>query len=131
MTPLPRFIRLRDAPSYLGMDRNRFNAEVRPSLTEIPIGRQGVAFDRLDLDQWADTYKRRKGRPGANPKNAAATEAERTGRVRSPTTTVTSRSRSVEIGEFTKALEMATSKRRRGTSHTGSPSADKPPRTRR
>jgi hypothetical protein len=27
------------------MDRNRFNAEVRPLLTEIPIGRQGVAFD--------------------------------------------------------------------------------------
>ena len=28
---LPRFIRLRDAPSYLGMDKNRFNREVRPS----------------------------------------------------------------------------------------------------
>ena len=47
---LPRFIRLRDAPDYLGVDRNRFNAEIRPSLTEIPIGVQGVAFDRLDLD---------------------------------------------------------------------------------
>ncbi len=61
---LPRLIRLRDAPYYLGMDRNRFNAEVRPSLTEIPIGKQGVAFDRLDLDAWADDYKRRNGRPG-------------------------------------------------------------------
>ena len=50
----PRFIRLRDAPAYLGMDRNRFNAEVRPLLTVIPIGRQGIAFDRLDLDRWAD-----------------------------------------------------------------------------
>ncbi|WP_244887552.1 hypothetical protein [Rickettsiella grylli] len=27
----PRLIRLRDAPNYLGMDRNRFNNEVRPS----------------------------------------------------------------------------------------------------
>ena len=35
---LPRFIRLRDAPYYLGMDRNRFNAEVRQCLTSIPIG---------------------------------------------------------------------------------------------
>jgi hypothetical protein len=43
---LPRLIRLRDAPFYQGMDRNRFNAEVRPFLTEIPIGDQGVAFDR-------------------------------------------------------------------------------------
>ena len=38
MAILPRFIRFRDAPTYLGMDRNRFNAEVRGDLTEIPIG---------------------------------------------------------------------------------------------
>ncbi len=42
-----RIIRLRDAPKYCGMDRNRFNAEVRSHLTEIPIGKQGVGFDRL------------------------------------------------------------------------------------
>jgi hypothetical protein len=29
---------LRNAPFYLGTDRNRFNREVRPSLTEIPMG---------------------------------------------------------------------------------------------
>ncbi len=61
---IPRFFRLRDAPAYLGMDRNRFNAEVRPYLTEIPIGEQGIAFDRLELDAWADDYIRRNGRPG-------------------------------------------------------------------
>ena len=38
----PRFIRLRDAPSYFGMDKNRFNREIRRSLAEISIGRQGV-----------------------------------------------------------------------------------------
>lgn len=27
----PRLIRLRDAPNYLGMDKNRFNKEVKPS----------------------------------------------------------------------------------------------------
>jgi len=53
-TPLlPRFIRLRDAPSYLGMDKNRFNRDVRPLLDVIPIGSQGIAFDRLDLNSWA------------------------------------------------------------------------------
>jgi len=62
----PRFIRLKDAPDYLGMDRNRFNREVRPSLIEIPIGDQGIAFDRLDLDSWADQYKECKGRPNNN-----------------------------------------------------------------
>ncbi len=61
---LPRLIRLRDAPFYLGMDRNRFNADVRPYLIEVPIGEQGIAFDRLDLDAWADDYKARNGRPG-------------------------------------------------------------------
>ena len=64
MKILPRFIRFRDAPTYLGMDRNRFNAEVRGDLTEIPIGTQGVAFDRLELDAWAEQHKARNGRPG-------------------------------------------------------------------
>ena len=63
-TVLPRLIRFRDAPRYLGMDRNRFNAEVRGCVTEIPIGAQGVAFDRLELDAWVDQYKARNGRPG-------------------------------------------------------------------
>ena len=49
----PRFIRLRDAPAFLGMDRNRFNAEIRPYLTEITVGVQGRAFDRLELDDIA------------------------------------------------------------------------------
>jgi hypothetical protein len=61
-----RFIRLRHAPAYLGMDKNRFNALVRPHLIAIPIGVQGVAFDRLDLDHWADEYKSRNGRPAVN-----------------------------------------------------------------
>jgi hypothetical protein len=61
---LPRVIRLKDAPRYLGMDRNRFNTEVRPGLVELPIGRQGIGFDRLDLDAWFDAYKKRNGRPG-------------------------------------------------------------------
>ena len=47
---LPRLIRARDAPFYLGMDRNRFHTEVRPALTVVPIGVQGIAFDRLELD---------------------------------------------------------------------------------
>ncbi len=61
---LPRLVRLRDAPAYLGMDRNRFNREVRPHLTNIPIGRQGIAFDRLELDAWVEDYVSRNGRPG-------------------------------------------------------------------
>ncbi|MCK4870902.1 MAG: hypothetical protein KAS93_07320 [Gammaproteobacteria bacterium] len=58
---LPRLIRLKDASKYLGMDKNRFNHEVRPTLIAVPIGKQGVAFDRLDLDDWVEHYKRRSG----------------------------------------------------------------------
>ncbi len=54
ITLLPRLIRLKDVPKYIGMDKNRFNHLVRPNLIEIPIGAQGVAFDRLDLDAWVD-----------------------------------------------------------------------------
>ena len=59
---LPRLLRLRDVPAYLGMDRNRFNAEVRPYITAIPIGQQGIAFDRLELDAWVDDYVSCNGR---------------------------------------------------------------------
>jgi len=59
----PRLIRLRDAAKYLGMDRNRFNNEVRPFLVTLKIGQQGVAFDRLDLDQWANEFKKHQGKP--------------------------------------------------------------------
>ena len=61
---LPRVIRLRHACWYVGMDPNRCNEEVRPYLVEIPIGKQEVAFDRLELDAWVDQYEDRNGRPG-------------------------------------------------------------------
>jgi predicted DNA-binding transcriptional regulator AlpA len=60
----PRLIRFSAAPTYVGMDRTRFNQEVRPFLTEIPIGKQGIAFDRLEIDAWVEDYKSRIGRPG-------------------------------------------------------------------
>ena len=62
---LPRFVRFRDAPRFFGMDKNRFNREIRPHLTEILIGRQGMAFDRLEMDATAEEYRSRNGRPAA------------------------------------------------------------------
>lgn len=53
---IPRIIRAKQAPSYLGMSRDVFNKTVRPCVQEFPIGQQGVGFDRLELDQWADAY---------------------------------------------------------------------------
>lgn len=61
---LPRLIRHRDAYGYIGVDRNKFDAEVRPYLTEIPLGPKSMAFDRRELDAWADAYIAAHGRPG-------------------------------------------------------------------
>lgn len=57
---------MRDAPNYLGMSKDEFVRTVRPIVNEFSVGRRGIAFDRLDLDAWADEYKRRNGRPKMN-----------------------------------------------------------------
>jgi len=114
MDILPRLIRLRDAPTYLGMDKNRFNAEVRPYLVEIPIGSQGIGFDRVDLDAWFDEYKERNGRlgnrkegkgPWRKEKRVVSSRGERPG----------TSTRSSEEDEFARAVEQATSKKRKDT----------------
>ena len=113
---LPRFIRLRDTAFYLGMDRNRFNAEVRPCLTKIPIGRQGIAFDRLELDAWADQYKSRNGRPGRlHGERLWDAVEDRPASLRGGAFgTSTNGSKG---GEFAKALAQIKSPKRSATSH--------------
>ena len=49
----PRLLRLKDAPHYLGIDKNTFNRDVRPMLAEIRQGKT-VRFDRMQLDRYAD-----------------------------------------------------------------------------
>ncbi|MGH8603477.1 MAG: hypothetical protein ACREXR_12120 [Gammaproteobacteria bacterium] len=111
---LPRLIRLRDAPTYLGMDRHRFNMEVRPRLTEIPIGDQGVSFDRVDLDAWADDYKTRNGRRAKGEKPCRQSKKER--QVSSNAARRGMSTSGSEVADFAKALERATAQRRKDTS---------------
>ena len=111
---LPRLIRLRDVPFYMGMDKNRFNAEVRPEITEIPIGEQGIAFDRIDLDEWIDEYKTRNGRPG-QLKGDTTWDGQKRQASTNVVTSGTSTNKS-EATDFAKALAKSTSKRRRSTS---------------
>ena len=109
----PRILRFRDAPRYLGMDRNRFNAEVRPHLTEVPIGKQGVGFDRLELDRWIDDYIARNGRPARKGKitwDARQYPASSGGAVSGTSTNASAG------GEFARALDQLKSKKRNVTS---------------
>jgi hypothetical protein len=112
---LPRMLRLRDAPTYLGMDRNRFNAEVRPSLTEIPMGEQGIAFDRFELDDWVDEYISAHGRQ-ASSKGVNSWQGRKPQVSSNDPAYGTSTNVSTE-GAFAKALEQVSLKKQNGFSH--------------
>jgi len=102
---LPRLIRLRDASPYLGMDKNRFNKEVRPYLCEIKMGSKSIGFDRLDLDEWFEEYKTRNGRPCLLGDKLWDKEECRDSSVGMGSGTLISKSK--ESVEFEKALEQA------------------------
>jgi hypothetical protein len=95
------------------MDRNRFNAEVRPYLTEVPIGKQGIGFDRLELDAWFEDYKSRNGRPGR--KGATTWDAREYPALSCGPASGMSTNASAG-GEFARALEQVTSRKRNGFS---------------
>ena len=109
---IPRLVRVRDAPAFFGMNKNLFNREVRPRLTEIRIGKQGRAFDRLEMEAAAEEYMSRNGRPAAErSKPWDKTEGEcqdSSDVVESGTST-----RSFTEREFAKALELTISPKRR------------------
>jgi len=113
---LPRIIRIRDASFYLGMDKNRFNTEVRPLLIAIPIGTQGIAFDRLELDAWADEYISRVGKP-ATKKLEKAT-CQRKSPASSKGTTSGTSTKLSKVDTFAKALEQVIKKKPKASSRT-------------
>ena len=105
----PRFVRFMDAPGYLGMCRDEFNKTVRPNVREFPIGKQGVAFDRIELDEWADAYVDSKSIEKVANQDNNHPRSERQGEAkggkpwqekRSPVST-----RKVESGKSTKCSE--------------------------
>ena len=95
------------------MDKNRFNREVRPCLTVIPIGSQGVVFDRLDLDAWVEEYKATHGRPGRNEKGGKAEYQGKRRRVSGKEAMCGGFGSTWEGKRFAKALEQAKSKKRK------------------
>ncbi len=115
---LPKFIRLRDAPDYLGMDRNRFNREVRPDVASIPIGFQGIAFDRFDLDQWAEVYKKRVSRPMITQEGKSWVKKER--QASSNAVSAGTLKRKSLVDEFEELLVQSRLKKRRQSSRVES-----------
>ena len=69
--PLRRFIRQKDAPVFFGVGLGKFNADIRPHLREIPMGKNpqsGIVYDIFDLHALADTMRLRNGRPAKKGK---------------------------------------------------------------
>ncbi|MBG57061.1 MAG: hypothetical protein CMK46_02095 [Porticoccus sp.] len=112
---LPRLIRLRDIPLYLAMDRNRFNREVRPYLTEMPIGKQGIAFDRLELDGWVEDYKSRCGRSQKHRGDLLCQSESQASTNEANRASGTLINASKDTADFLRALEQATSRKRSST----------------
>lgn len=110
---IPRLLRMKDAPSYLGMDKNRFNTEVRPHLISIPIGTQGIAFDRLELDAWADDLISRIGKPVTNKLEKVS--CQRKSQASSKGASFGTSTKQSKVDAFAKALAQATSKKPKGT----------------
>ena len=108
----PRYIRASRAHLYLAMNRNQFAQEVRPYLPTIELSTQGRAYDRLDLDRFADDYKRRNGRPPQRSLNGVTLWEEGKSRPGSSAAVKpgTSTSRSRATADFAKALATVTLK---------------------
>jgi hypothetical protein len=120
---VPRLLRFRSAPAYLGMNQNLFNELVRPHVKAIPIGKRGIAFDRLELDAWAEEYSRCNGR-SAPKREEPQCRNEYPASSRGPKPTAafsgTSINRTRIMDEFAKALELTMKSRPRGSWRSGS-----------
>ena len=108
----PKILRMKDAPYYMGMNKNMFNDIVRPFVTEIPIGKQGIGFDRLELDMFADDNKRRVGRPGSQMKERSLWQKSQQVLQEKRATVSGISIKSSKEKDFMKALEVVASKKR-------------------
>jgi predicted DNA-binding transcriptional regulator AlpA len=103
---LARLYRRAAAAKYLGMSTYTFDREARPNLTDVPIGKQGVAFDRVEMDAWVDHHIHANGRPAKeelcqSERPASFVEVNYGGSIKS----------SME-SDYRKALELVASKKR-------------------
>ncbi|OPE05840.1 hypothetical protein APA46_30365 [Pseudomonas aeruginosa] len=120
----PRVVRAGTAPAYLGMCRDEFNKTVRPYVREFRIGRQGIGFDREELDAWADDYIERTvtEKNGAQGQDRFRSERQGEKPWREKPSLVSTRetesgisTRSSEVSDFKKALAQATGRKQNST----------------
>jgi len=110
------------------MNKNSFNKLVRPRVRTVTIGERGVAFDRLELDAWAEEYCRCNGRP-APKKEGLLCRSEHQDSIegrRPVARNGTSTNGSDTMDAFVRALERAMKKKPSATWNNGSERSAKP-----
>src|SRR5882762_3685325 len=110
------------------MNKNAFNRLVRPYVRVIPIGDRGIAFDRLELDAWAEEYCRCNGRP-APKKEGQLCRSEHQDSIegaRRVARNGTSTNGSNAMDAFARALELTMKRRPNATWKSGSERSAKP-----
>ena len=112
---LPRFIRLRDAPRYLGMDKNRFNHDVRPHVTAIPSALKASRSIALIWTPGRITISTATGVPRLNLKGESHGKLSNV-RPHQSRWDLAHRQAVPRKSAFAKALERVTSRKRRSTS---------------
>jgi hypothetical protein len=112
------------------MNKNSFNSLVRPAITTIPIGKRAIAFDRLELDAWAESYCRRNGRPAPKKEGQLCRNDELQGSVngseRVARLSGISTNASSDSEDFAKALARVMRKKPQGISRDASKKSVKP-----
>jgi len=101
----PRIIRVGQAHTYCGMGRELFAEQIRPFVSEIEMGKQGVGFDRLELDAALDEYISRRGRAPA--KKRSDSKCRKMGTVSAFGAAPGTSKRGLTDSEYAKALDQA------------------------
>jgi hypothetical protein len=110
------------------MNKNVFNKLVRPCVRVITIGERGIAFDRLELDAWAEEYCRCNGRPALKKEGQQCRSEHQDfieGRKR-VARNGTSTNGSSTMDAFARALELTMKKKPNGIWNNGSERSAKP-----
>ena len=115
VTLLPRIVRAGAAPKYCGMSREVFDAEIRPMVTRVPVGTQGVGFDRLELDRALDDYIARRGQAPAPNRSGQKCKSKSKAPASSGAVGVGTSTNASTVTDFEKALDRATGRKQKGT----------------
>lgn len=118
----PRVIRAKDAPKYLGVDKNRFYLEIKPRLRPVKMPgakSRAIGYDRLELDAWWEEYKAvgRSKEDEWNAKSQTVSSGDQS-QVEASTNPSTSK-RCTEVTSYVTRARQVIQKRRNGNSGNG------------